>query len=286
VFGWAAQAAGGGGLVTVAIGLAGTAARTGAITAGMGLVGAFGPLAGAMLSTVSWRLALGLSLLALLAVPTVLRRVSPLRTSTDPGDTVGLLLVLGLVSALVLLPRFPVAALAAAAAIGVFLVRHVRRRVDGFLPHTVLRSRRFLGAASAACLLSTSYFALLYTVPRLLEQHWSADRIGLTTLVTLAAGSAASLLLARHTPGPSVMRAVLATAGGAAVALALVTPWPTAQATATAFAVFAMTAGVAWYASRLRTHAHPSAAVGLLTLCYQLGGAFGPALASLLLLGD
>ncbi|MGW0195103.1 MFS transporter [Nonomuraea sp. NPDC003201] len=53
--GRAAQAAGGGGLVTIAISLAGTASRAGAVTAGVGLIGAFGPLAGSTLSAISWR---------------------------------------------------------------------------------------------------------------------------------------------------------------------------------------------------------------------------------------
>ncbi|ONI81404.1 hypothetical protein ALI144C_18860 [Actinosynnema sp. ALI-1.44] len=40
-----AQAVGGSGLVIVAISVAGTTRRTGAVTAGVGLVGAFGPQA-------------------------------------------------------------------------------------------------------------------------------------------------------------------------------------------------------------------------------------------------
>jgi MFS family permease len=43
---------------------------------------------------------------------------------------------------------------------------------------------------------------------------------------------------------------------------------------------------MAWYATRIGAvvpHEHRATAVSLFTLCYQLGGAFGPALATLLL---
>ncbi|WP_344870952.1 MFS transporter [Allokutzneria multivorans] len=283
--GRAAQAAGGGGLVTLAIGLAATPRRTGAITAGVGLVGAFGPLAGSTLSEFSWRVALCLSLLALLAVPAVLRRLpehhDPVGTSA--GDSVGLVLVLGLASALVLVPRFPVAGLASGAAMGVLLARNVTLRPEGFVPRKVLRSHAFRVAATAACALSTAYFAVLYTVPLLLRAQWSSDRIGMITLIALAAGSTASLLATRYASrlGPVIM-----TAGAVGAALPLITTWPSAVAAATGFAVFAATAGMAWYAGvlgRATPSADRPAALGLLTLCYQLGGAFGPALATLLI---
>lgn len=289
--GRAAQAAGGGGLVTLAISLAGTTQRTGTITAGIGLVGAFGPLTGSTLAEVSWRLPLGLSLIALLAVPTVLSRV-PADHGRDGGETptdfVGILLVVVLVSALVLIPRFPVHALSATAVALMLLAVHIRRHAEGFVPRPVLRSRAFLASTSIACALSTSYFALLYTVPRLLEHHWSTDRVGITTLITLAAGSIASLLFTRYTSrlGPSITRATIMTAGALAVTLPLATTWLTAYAAATAFAVFAATAGMAWYAMRIGKaipDSHRATALSLFTLCYQLGGAFGPALATLLI---
>ncbi|WP_168200956.1 MFS transporter [Allokutzneria sp. NRRL B-24872] len=288
--GRAAQAAGGGGLVTLAIGLASTPQRTGAITAGIGLLGAFGPLAGSTLSEISWRVALCLSLPALLAVPAVLRRVPAHHAPGEAGigDPVGLALVLALASALVLVPRFPLAGLGFGAVLGVLLARHVTRRPDGFVPRSVVRSRAFRVAATVACAYSTAYFALLYTVPRLLQPHWSAERIGVTTLITLAAGSTASLLVTRYASrlGPVLVRAALVVSGGLAVALPLATTWPQAHAAATGFAVFAATAAMAWYAGELgkaTPTAHRSTALSLFTLCYQLGGAFGPALATLLI---
>jgi predicted MFS family arabinose efflux permease len=76
------------------------------------------------------------------------------------------------------------------------------------------------------------------------------------------------------------------TAGALAVTLPLATTWPAAYAAATAFAVFAATAGMAWYATRIGKaipDSHRATALSLFTLCYQLGGAFGPALATLLI---
>ncbi|WP_309112841.1 hypothetical protein [Saccharothrix sp.] len=215
------------------------------MTAGIGLLGAFGPLAGSTLSAISWRVALCLSLPALLAVPAVLRRVPAHRDETSDGDAAGLVLVLVLASALVLVPRFPVAGLAAGAVTAVLLARHVNRHPEGFVPRPA-------------------------------------------TLIALATGSTASLLIARYTSrlGPAVMRVVLVAAAGLAVALPLITTRPVAHAAATAFAVFAATAGMAWYAGQLgdaTPNAHRPSALGLLTLSYQLGGAFGPALATLLI---
>jgi MFS family permease len=279
--GRAAQAAGGGGLVTVAIALAGTARRTGVVTAGIGLVGALGPLAGSSFAALSWRLPMCLSLLALAAVPAVVRRLParPERRAADP-DHAGTLLVIGVVTALVLVPRAPVPASMTAAVLGVLLAARIRRRADGFVPRAVVRSGVFLRASAFACVLSTSYFALLYTVPRLLEVHWSAGPIGAGLLVALAAGSTASMLFAGVVP-----RGVLLAAGVTAPLLPLLTGWPPAILAATGFAVFAATGALAAYAVRVGRSVDETdrpAALGLFTILYQLGGAFGPALATVL----
>lgn len=288
--GRAAQAIGGGGLVTAAVMLAATPARTGAVSAGVGLVGAFGPLAGSTLSAVSWRLALCLSLAALPAVPVVVRhaRLHSGGAAASPPDTTGIALVVGLVSALILLPRSAPHALAAAVLLGVLLAVHVRRRPDGFVPRPVVRSREFLAAATAACALSTSYFAILYTAPRTMERQWSPDRTGLAMLAALAAGSMGSLLFSRHAPrlGPRTAQGFLLASGTLAVLLSARTPWPLGAAAAVACAVFAAATAMAWYAARVGARMpdpHRQPAVGLFTLAYQLGGAFGPALATLLI---
>ncbi|MFI6517895.1 hypothetical protein ACIBF1_20230 [Spirillospora sp. NPDC050679] len=74
--------------------------------------------------------------------------------------------------------------------------------------------------------------------------------------------------------------------GVLAVLLSARTHGPLSVAGAVACAVFAATAVTAWYAARvggLMAAAHRQSAVGLLTLAYQLGGAFGPAPAASLI---
>lgn len=279
-----AQAMGGSGLVIVAISLAGTTRRTGAVTAGIGLVGAFGPWAGAALSEVTWRLPLSLSLLAVLAVPIALGHMSPDRAARPlPVDGVGIALVAGLASALVLVPRFPVPAVLAATVAVAILGVHIRKRPNGFVPLPVLRSRTFAVLTAAICALSTSYFVALYTVPRLLESRWPASRIGLTVLLALAAGSVASLLFTRYT---TRWTAPVVIAAGLLAPVLLLTTSPGAHASATALAVFAATAGMAWYATKVGAGVpveHRTTAVTLFTVAYQLGGAFGPALVTVLI---
>ncbi|GLH96556.1 MFS transporter [Phytohabitans aurantiacus] len=288
--GRAAQAAGGGGLALVAMALAGTARRTGVVTASIGLLGAFGPLAGSTLGAASWRLPLCLSLVALPAIPLVIRRLPPRDRDTAPTttDVTGIALVMTLVSALVLIARLRVPALIAAMVAAVLLAAHIRRRPDGFVPTAVLRSAVFRTAVATAFTLSTSYFLVLYTVPRLLEEHRSPGWIGTMTLAALAAGSLTSMLFATRTArlGPTVTRTVLLATGATALVLTVTAPGPAAEVAATGFAVFATTAALAWYAARVGRAApegHRTGALGLLTLCYQLGGAFGPALATVLI---
>ncbi|MET9251509.1 hypothetical protein [Nonomuraea sp. NPDC003709] len=112
--------------------------------------------------------------------------------------------------------------------------------------------------------------------------------LGDLALIMLATGSIAALLFTRRAArlGPAVTRSVLLAAGATAVALPSIAPWPVLVAASTAFAVFAATAAMAWYATRggaVVPDEHRATAVSLLTLCYQLGGAFGPAPAILLL---
>ena len=74
-------------------------------------------------------------------------------------------------------------------------------------------------------------------------------------------------------------------AGVVAPLLPLGTAWPPALLAANGIAVFAGTGALASYAVRVRRavrEADRPAALGLFTILYQLGGAFGPALAALL----
>ncbi|MEU8776696.1 MFS transporter [Streptomyces sp. NPDC048606] len=294
LLGRCAQAAGGAGLVAAAISLAGTARRMGVISAGFGVLGACGPLLGRTLTdAVSWRPALALSALALLAVPVVLRRAD---TAAPPApgrfDGRGAVLLTGLATALVLLPTAPYAALAAALVAAALLTAHVRRRPDGFVPADLLRRPAFVVPALLALLLSTSYFTLLFSVPRLLADRagWEAAGIGTGQLLALLAGSALSWPLAAASArmGRTAARTVLLAVGVLAALAGLLASGGLLLA-ALAAGVFTATGANAILSTQAVAAATDEAgrpsAIGLFTLCYQLGGAFGPALATLLVLG-
>ncbi|MCX4528167.1 MFS transporter [Streptomyces sp. NBC_01551] len=286
--GRAGQAAGGAGLAACAMSLAGTARRMGVITAGFGMVGAVGPLLGARLSqAASWRLALAVSVLALLAVPAVSRYAKAPLPAEGRFDVRGAGLLTALATALVLLPAAPLPALGGAAVTATALALHVRRRPEGFVPAGLLRTPLFVGSALLALTLSTSYFTVLFSVSRLLADRagWERGAAGAGQLLALLAGSALSWLLAAASAriGRVAVRTVLVGAGTlAALLAAFVSSGPLLLA-ALATGVFTAAAANAV----LSTHAASTApeggrptAIGLFTLCYQLGGAFGPALAA------
>ncbi|MFD9077491.1 MFS transporter [Streptomyces erythrochromogenes] len=310
LLGRAAQAAGGAGLVAAAMSLAGSARRMGVISAGFGMLGASGPLLGAQLShTVSWRLALSVSLVSLLAVPAVSRyataqaaatatAAAAAATSTAPApqigrfDARGAALLTVLATALVLLPHAPAVAAGSAAVAAALLALHVRRRPGGFVPAALVRSRLFLGSALLALALSTSYFTLLFAVPRLLADRagWDVTAAGTGQLVALLTGSALSWLLAAASArmGRTAVRTVLVAIGTLAAVLAVFASWGPLLLVATLGGVFGATGANAVLsmqaASSVPDPRRPTA-IGLFALCYQLGGAFGPAIATALVLG-
>ncbi|MFF5701840.1 MFS transporter [Streptomyces sp. NPDC012794] len=288
--GRAAQAAGGAGLVTAAMSLAGSVRRMGVISAGFGTLGAVGPLLGSTIAdSASWRVSLAVGAVALLAVPAVMRRAdlsAPRQSTPFDGRGAGLLALTA--TALVLIPRYPLAAVSASSVMAVLLALHIRSRPTGFVPASLLRSRTFVPSAALACTLATSYFTLLFTVPQLLRDRtdWPIAAIGTGQLVALLAGSVLSMALAAASARMSRPRVltVLLTTGALAPLTAALTPWPPLLLPVAALAVLATSAGqatLAVYATRAAPPAQRPTAIGLFNLCYQLGGAFGPAIAVL-----
>ncbi|MFD3517487.1 MFS transporter [Streptomyces sp. NPDC058657] len=289
-----AQAAGGAGLVTVAMSLAGTVRRMGVITAGFGTLGAVGPLLGSTLAgALSWRASLAVGVLALFALPAIGRCAdlsAPPRAT--PFDGRGATLLVLLATALVLVPRHPLQAVAAALVATLLLALHVRTRPTGFVPAALLRTRSFVLYTLLACALATSYFTLLFTVPQLLRDRtdWSTSAIGTGQLVALLAGSALSMVLAAASArlGRRGVLTILLTAGTLAPLTAVTIPWPPVLLLVALLAVFATSAGMATlsvYGTQAAPDAQRPTAMGLFNLCYQLGGAFGPAVAALITLG-
>ncbi|MEV7276888.1 MFS transporter [Streptomyces sp. NPDC093111] len=292
--GRAAQAVGGAGLVTAAMSLAGSVRRMGVITAGFGTLGAVGPLLGSTISgALSWRAALAVGSVALLALPAVMRRAdlsAPERTT--PFDTRGAALLVLTATALVLIPRHPLPAVAAALVSGALLALHVRSHPTGFVPASLLRTRAFALSALLACAFSTSYFTLLFTIPQLLRDRtdWSTSLIGTGQLVALLVGSVLSMLMAAAAArlGRPKVLAVLLAVGALAPLTAVLSPWAPLLLPVATLAVFTTSAGqatLAVYATQAAPGAQRPTAIGLFNLCYQLGGAFGPAIAALITLG-
>ncbi|MGW3566545.1 MFS transporter [Streptomyces sp. NPDC000941] len=307
--GRAAQTAGAAGLIAVAMSLAGDARRMGVISAGFGMLGASGPLLGERITeAVSWRAALAVSMLALLAVPAVGRHIAkaaapaegpPAEGSPAEGspaearfDTRGALLLATLATGLILLPTYPLPAIGVAVCAAVLLALHIRRRPDGFVPTAVLRAPVFRTAALLALTLSTSYFVLLFSVPRLIARRadWSAGAVATGQLVALLAGSALALGFAAISArlGRVRVRAVLLTVGALAATTAAWAHSAPALLAAAGAAVFCATGANATQSMDAASAVPPTqrpTAIGLFTLGYQLGGALGPALATLLVLG-
>ncbi len=292
IAGRAIQAAGGAGLNVLAIALAGSARRVGIISAGMGLFGAVSPLIGTQLAAaVSWRLALSMLAVTLIAVPFVNRSLTRSTPTLDRFDVWGALLVVGLSGSIVLLTTNATAALITAGAALTLLIVHIRRRPDGYVPATTITSGKFLAAAGLTLALSTVYFTLLFVIPQLLitRADWTKDGAATGQLIAMVCASLLTLgftaIAARFSRAQ--VRTVLVAAGMMAVTAAFFASAPVLLLGGIFLALFAATSAnatqVAAAVAAVPEKEKPTA-IGLFTLLYLLGGAIGPALASVLVL--
>ncbi|MFJ5266351.1 MFS transporter [Streptomyces sp. NPDC088387] len=290
IAGCALQALGTAGLTSIAMSLAGSPLRMGIVSASLAVVGSTAPLVGSLVTgALSWRTALALPVISLLGVLAVMRRVPAGDRKPDSTfDGLGAVMLTALVTALVFVPQNPLIAGGAAAVAVIALVRHMRLRPTGFVPASVVGHPAFLAACVIAFALAVVNFGLMYAVPEALTEHtdWDSDRIGLSMVWPLLFGGALSwFVVAASGPlGRRPVVAVLVVLGAVAPLLALGTAW-TVLLVAQASASIAAASGQGILAGQANDAVHEDqrpAAIGLFNLCYLLGAAFGPSIATLL----
>jgi MFS transporter, DHA2 family, metal-tetracycline-proton antiporter len=291
VVGTALQALGAAGLTVAALSVARSAAAMGTVTASLAVFGSVAPLVGTQVAEVlGWPMALMLPVLSLLAVPAVLRTVpAPPGRSAERFDLAGAVLLSGWVTALVLLPLQPVAAVVGVLVLTVLLAVHLRRRPAGFVPAELVHSPRFLVSAGVAFGLAVVNFGIIYAVPAMVTDltGWTSTQLGLALLGPYLGGGAASWFLVSGSARLRfpVLVAVLA-AGAAAAVAAVVLGAAMIALLFTGMVLGSLAASTAQGALGLRAREAASpgirpTAMGLFTLWYLLGAAFGPAIAAL-----
>ncbi|KAB1162296.1 MFS transporter [Micromonospora sp. AMSO12t] len=287
VAGAAVQALGSAGLTVTAMKLADSARQMGVVTASLAVVGATGPLTGALVADLfSWQAALALPLLAVLAVPAACRGTTSPDAAPASFDPLGMVLLSLLVTAAVLIPHRPLVAAPVTVALLLALVAWIKIRPEGFLPAVVARNGRFLAACASAFVLGVVNFALLYAAPDLLREHagWDGTRSGLVLLAPyLLGGFCSGFLVAASVRVPRrVAAAALLVTGAAASLLAAVTtavPLLLAAMTLGSLAAATGQGALALQATGVVAASRRAEALGLFNLAYLLSVAFGPAIA-------
>lgn len=263
--------------------------------AGMAAVlSSLGPLAGGALQQAgSWRWAVALPVVGVLALP-ALWRAAPSEGSGERVDVLGALTVALAATGLVLLIQSPSAGAAAAAVGAVLLVvgvpaaaARVRARPDGFLPREIITNGTVLRSAFAAAAIPAAWFALLLGVPLAAASWgWSPIATGALLLpsavVGLVAPRLSRVLLARLGPRRAIMAAcptAIAALGVAALGGAASSPLLLALSVAGVTAAFgvgqpAMVASVGAAVPADRR----GVALGVATLVFLLGAGVGAAL--------
>ncbi|MGP3952504.1 MFS transporter [Streptomyces sp. 7N604] len=290
VLGSALQALGTAGLTATAMSLTDSARRMGLVTASLAVVGSTAPLVGSLVTDLlSWRFALALPVLSVLAVPAVLRRAPLGAISRNRFDPVGAALVTVLVTALVFTPHRPAAAGACSIVAALLLGLHLRVRQDGFVPAVLVRTPQFLLSAGLAFSLAVVNFGLIYAIPEQLARHtgWTPSEIGVAMVWPLLLGGTLSwfVVAASARTDRRLITSVLIAMGIVAPVTAGFSVWSLVLLIAQAVASIAAASGqgvFAVHATSAVPDDHRPTAIGMFNLSYLLGVAFGPAIVSLL----
>ncbi|RSM87909.1 MFS transporter [Kibdelosporangium aridum] len=288
VVGSALQALGMAGQTVIAMHLAGSPAALGVVTASMASVGAISPLIGSVVADLLfWQAVLALPAISLLAIPAIIGRALPAPPVESRFDATGAILLTTLVTALTVVPHQPLIAATAAAVAAVLVAMHVRRKPDGFLPAILVRTPEFRTAALLGLALAVVNFGILYAAPRMLADRlaWTTGEVGILMVFPYLIGGMASwyLVTAAGTVAARLALGGLATASAVAVVIVVFGLPVPLLIVAMLLASLAASTGQGFLVVRA-TGALPSqyraTAVGLITLCYLLGAAFGPAIAA------
>jgi predicted MFS family arabinose efflux permease len=262
----------------------------------IGLVSGSGTLiGGALTDAVSWRLVIALPALAV--VPAVLcMKLAPRAPAALPGrlDLIGAALVATSAAMILLLLEAPsmhpgaaltlaFLAVGAAAILGAW--RHTRRVRDGFLPAPVIEHHNFALASLAGLSVMAAYVAVLFAVPILLtlHHHWSATHVGLVLVPAAAVAGWSAFRFSRLAAHWDPFRVTAALAGASALGLLAVgvaDGSPILTVVGLALVLAGLTGANVLLVSRVPLMVDPAArnvALGIFTLIFQIGGAFGTA---------
>ncbi|MFI6129446.1 MFS transporter [Micromonospora sp. NPDC051141] len=268
-------------------------ARLGAV---MALFSATAPLAGALAVTASWRTAMVLPALSLIALPlcwqltprhpTAAARVDWIGAALLATAAAGLLLTIQ--SATLHLPPPAVAGLVVGTcALAVIAGRHRRGHPRGFIA-PVISQRRFLLCALAGAGIYGGLFACVYAVPQMLTRlGCTAETIGLLLLPSAFIAAAAARLAGQVTSESARRRMLAGVAAVFSVSMLAAgfnhRPVALLCATTAGFTAFALaqTTLTAAVTADLRA-AQRGGAVGLLNLTFFVGGAVGASVCSVL----
>ncbi|MFE2292695.1 MFS transporter [Streptomyces sp. NPDC059452] len=297
------QAAGSGAMAAGAMALTASVAPAGrprvlaAFGATMAVFSAGATLAGGVLTAwLSWRLALVLPVLSLLAVPFCLPAATK---SPEPGDrgramdlpgaalltlTVAAFLVLIQSTALALSTPLVTAAALVLLLSAAGLTWRVRTHEPSFVPRALVTDGVFLRAAAIGTGVYGGLFAAMYAVPQLLvrDHGWSVLSVGVWLLPGAVAGAVLSRLAGRLTAGDhgnrllgAVSLALAAVLAGGAAAPGVLLP---VLGASLGFAAFSVTQ--VFTTALMAAHIEPArrgGAMGLLNLTFFVGGGIGSA---------